>query len=131
MTKYYGARTIALAGEVWATSAATLWTKVDALKAETDVGSSLVFKFTRDGRAYQEFIGARVASPVVMRVASGAALVIPWSVTLVAPDPRFYSNTHYNTPVAVAVPDTAENDGNVPIDPWVNISGPINSGGTL
>ena len=131
VTAYFGARAIALAGEVWGATAAALWDKADDLKAEMDVAGALVLKFTRDGRAYQESMTVRVASPMSMSVGSGAAKYLPWSVSLVAPDPRIYSNAHSNSAVAVAVADTAINDGTVAVDPIVNVTGPINAGGTI
>lgn len=89
---YYGPRLFDVGGEVWGDTYAEFWQRVDALKGALQLGTTHVLKFTREGLGYAERAIVRVASAVDMPL-EGSATFVPWGVSLLAADPRIYSDT--------------------------------------
>lgn len=92
-TNYYGPRNIELQGVVQTTDFSSLWDAVDELKGKLSLGSYHTFKFTRQGRSFDEQVSARVDSPVDILISAMPTPFLQWGVSLFCPDPRLYAVT--------------------------------------
>ena len=91
-TSLYGPRSFQIAGEVWGATAANLWSAVDALKARLALDAAdLTLTFTRTGRVAQRcYVRPGGEWEFPMR---GGGPFLAFSGSLVAADPRIYSDT--------------------------------------
>lgn len=90
-TKFYDARVIQLGGVVAGITHADFAAKMDALMGALALGSTHTLYFTRTG-AQPEQCTVEVSTEVVVKV-SNPVLVQQWSCSLLADDPRMYSQT--------------------------------------
>lgn len=93
-SQLYAERTFNLAGEIWGATSAGLWSAVDALKSRLIIGGDLSLRFTRTGKT-EQLAYVRPASEVDLPMRGGGPF-LPFSVTLVAADPRIYSYTEHD-----------------------------------
>lgn len=92
-TNYYGPRTFEVTGRVVADSMDELWPLVDNLKGSLVLGSYHTMIFRRQGLSYDERCLVRVDSPVDIPLTTMPSPVIFFGVSLLAIDPRIYTNT--------------------------------------
>lgn len=132
VTSYFGPRTIQIAGELQADSAATLWSTREGLITALSLEAAHVLTFTREGLGYSERATVRIGSQLTMPVGDGGALYLPWSITLVAPDPRLYKSTATTaTSVSPNTTETVANAGTVRTPAVLELTGPIDTGSTI
>lgn len=90
LTQFYGPRVLGLEGIVFGVDQADSWDEFDLLKAAFALGTSHTLIFTRAGRAIAEQCSVKVSGELTENI-DVVSRAIPWAVTLVAADPRFYS----------------------------------------
>jgi hypothetical protein len=109
-TTYYDARVLQLQGRCAGATTEALPDLLDTLEALFALdGADHVLRFTRQGRAFDEFVRFRVASDFQYDLA-GAVRVVKWSVSLLAADPRIY---RADVTEGVYVPTAAGDTGGV------------------
>jgi len=148
VTRFYGPRSWELTGNIEGPDMGAMWEAVDAVKGALVLGSTHVMTFQRTGLTFDERAVVRVGSPVDAMALSSPAPLIRFGVSLLAADPRIYSNT-LNTssydptdsgtgglvfplvfPLDFQASDTAgrmsvDNEGNIASPPIFVVTGPV------
>jgi hypothetical protein len=88
-TQFYSGRPLGLEGVVVGATPAAAWAQLDTLKGWLSLGTAHTLIFTRTGFAVAEQCAITVEE--FLCEVDIPQRVIPWQVTLVAADPRFYS----------------------------------------
>lgn len=107
-TRFYGPRSIELVGHVRGSDHQAMVSAVDNLMGRLALGSTHVLRFRRLGDGQDLRCTVRVDSSVDMQVGEHPGPYTPWGVSLLAPDPRLYSDT---LTVASYDPTDAGSDG--------------------
>jgi Siphovirus-type tail component, C-terminal domain len=147
-TRYYGPRLIALGGRVVASTAASLWSNFDDLKGALVAGSTHTLKIVRDGTGIAERCQVRVDGALESPVVAGTVgPIMRFGVTLLAPDPRWYSDTlsqgsydptdsgtggltfdldfELTFNVSSGATLTTDNQGTISTPPYFTVTGPV------
>lgn len=122
LTTYYGARVFEIDGYLSGSDTTDMWTKVDNLKQHFAMtGIQHVLKWRRQGLPYRERCEVVVGGPLdlPLRVVGP---IVTWHATLVAADPRMYSDTLNTQTFAAAA--TLTNAGNFNTPPVITFNGP-------
>lgn len=121
LTTYYQPRVFDIAGYVREVSSSAAWDTFDDIgEAIALNGLTHVLKFKRLGKSYFERCEVSVGA-VLEPALRSMGDVIPWSVVLVAADPRLYVDTA--STLSFASSGTATNSGNFSTPPVITFHG--------